>query len=320
MVRNANLNVYLHEGYDWADTRKAILERTRTVRRRLEKIRQLLASGQTPDSSVDEASVVMFGSVQLGLPPGSNDLSPKELLAAIDQELGDGTEVDEQSTIAPSLRPTSEDVTQRSRSTRGRNGQGGRRRRRLTRSTSAAVQLRLHGLSASLDIFEGSDELSRNTSTRSEAEKSRLDVRVAELEIIDNVKTSTWHKFLSELRPSDGGTLRPSNSPMARAEIKAMRGDRGPGNAPTEFLLKVGLYPSLASRSRSELTPTLHTGQGRPAQALRRPGRTRLPQGLRGVRSTAACPTLSTCGIARSTGDVLSYVSVNRRTEPIPRR
>ncbi|BGP58606.1 autophagy-related protein 2 [Rhodotorula sphaerocarpa] len=216
VVRNANLNVYLHEGYDWADTRKAILERTRTVRRRLEKIRQLRASGQTPDSSVDEASVVMFGSVQLGLPPGSNDLSPKELLAAIDQELGDGTEVDEQ-TLAIDARPE--------------------------RSTSAAVQLRLHGLSASLDIFEGSDELSRNTSTRSEAEKSRLDVRVAELEIIDNVKTSTWHKFLSELRPSDGGTLRPSNSPMARAEIKAMRGDRGPGNAPTEFLLKAKVAP-----------------------------------------------------------------------------
>lgn len=56
--------VLLHEGYDWASTRKAIEEETQAVRKRLGKIKELLAAGQTPDPSMEQASV-LFNSIYI---------------------------------------------------------------------------------------------------------------------------------------------------------------------------------------------------------------------------------------------------------------
>lgn len=56
--------ILLHDGYDWASTRQAIETETQAVRQRLDKIRQLLAAGQTPDPSMERASV-LFNSVYI---------------------------------------------------------------------------------------------------------------------------------------------------------------------------------------------------------------------------------------------------------------
>ena len=235
------MSVRLYEGFDWANTRRAIQERAKAVRRRLQKIRQLLASGQTPDASAEDASVVMFGSVQLGLPAGSSDLPPKDLLAAIDRELEDSPETDGQSTTAASRQAASEDATQRERPSASTTTQTGKRRRRLTRPASCAIEINLRGINALFESFDPVTQLTGQTSRDQHQPPllSRLNLDAAHLDILDNLQSSTWHKFLTELRPSDGGVVRPSGTSMVRVEMSTVRGEAEASAAQGEILLKV---------------------------------------------------------------------------------
>jgi hypothetical protein len=236
----------LYEGFDWANTRKAIQERAKAVRRRLQKIRQLLASGQTPDASAEDASVVMFGSVQLGLPAGASDLPPKDLLAAIDQELEDSPETDGQSTTAASRQAASEDATQRGRRSASTNAKTGKRRRRLTRPASCAIEINLRGINALFESFDAVTQLTGQTSHDPHQPPllSRLNLDAAHLEILDNLQSSTWHKFLTELRPSDGGVVRPTGTSMLRVEMSTVRGEADASATQGEILLKVSWFDS----------------------------------------------------------------------------
>jgi autophagy-related protein 2 len=91
-VHDASISIQLHEGYDWIRTRRAIEEEIKAVRRRLAKIRQLLASGQKADESLDkgETGSTLFNSVYIGLDQNQDGLDdPAALLAAIDEQLAD---------------------------------------------------------------------------------------------------------------------------------------------------------------------------------------------------------------------------------------
>ncbi|KAK4056087.1 autophagy- protein 2 [Microbotryomycetes sp. JL221] len=223
-VSQCDFHVQLHDGYDWARTRKAIEDEARAVRRRLAKIRQLLAHGQQPDASAEEASVLMFGSVQLGLPPGASELPPAQLIAAIDEELRSeaDTDIDTESTAsewepilsgpqAPgaSSRVSGADSSRKQKTTGARTG---KKRKRLTRSRDHAIHIVCQDLTATFDSFPAQNDTA-----------SRIRIDLEQFSIVDNVATSTWHKFLTELRPSDGGVVRPSGAPMVRIELKNMR-------------------------------------------------------------------------------------------------
>lgn len=202
-MTECEINVHIHEGYDWAKTRKAIEEQAKVVRRRLEKIRQLLASGQTPDSSADEASVLMFGSIQLGLPPGSSELTNGQLLVAINEELDDESDT---ASSTSSWQPLSGQPQSTKPTLVGKS------RKKLTRSSTFAIEINLRGINASFDSYSPVDQL---------ASKIKLDV--SNFDIIDNIRTSTWKKFLTELRPSDGGIVRASGASMIRFEMSKFR-------------------------------------------------------------------------------------------------
>ena len=88
-VHNFNATLLLYDGYDWARTRKIIEEKAKEMRRRLAKIRQLVASGQTPDPSVEETNALLFNSVYIGLEHNVDELEPGALIAAIDEELNE---------------------------------------------------------------------------------------------------------------------------------------------------------------------------------------------------------------------------------------
>ncbi|GAA6002021.1 Atg2p [Rhodotorula paludigena] len=244
-LRNADVSVHLHEGYDWSATRKAIEEEAKAVRRRLEKIRQLLASGQAPDATAENASVLMFGSVQLGLPPGTSELPPKELLAAINEELDDTPDSDVVSTAASSW-STVPGGGGKAKSTRASApAVVGKSRKRLTRSKAFAIEVNLRGLDASFDAYSTDASLAASITTASGREQlaSRIKADVAALDIIDNIKTSTWHKFLTELRPNDGGTVRPTGAPMAKVEMSSVKPIGRVAEAQEEVLLKIKVSP-----------------------------------------------------------------------------
>lgn len=237
-LTNLNVEVHIHEGYDWFATRKAIEEEAKAVRRRLEKIRQLLASGQAPDASADEASVLMFGSVQLGLPPGASELPRNQLLAAINEELDDG-QTDAESTVS-SWQTLAGQAGQQP--TPRQAALVGKARKRLTRSKAFAIQVKLSGVSAAFDTHPSASQV---------ASKIRADLD--SFEIVDNVRTSTWKKFLTELRPSDGGVVRSSGASMVRFELSKLRSAERPSSGQEEIAMKVS--PALELRLFRADTP-----------------------------------------------------------------
>ncbi|CDR48494.1 hypothetical protein NBRC10512_002153 [Rhodotorula toruloides] len=240
---NSDISIRLHEGYDWAATRKAIEEEAKAVRRRLEKIRQLLASGQAADASAETASVLMFGSVQLGLPPGASELPAKELLAAINEELDDSPTSDAVSTAASSwqsfpggtppatARPPAPAVV-------------GKLRKRLTRSKAFAIEINVRDLNANFDSYSSSLSIQASRLLGVDpALSSKIQADIGDLEIIDNIKTSTWRKFLTELRPSEGGVMRPTGGRMARLELRAVKPVGKLPHAHDELVAKLRVSP-----------------------------------------------------------------------------
>lgn len=242
-MTNADISVHLHEGYDWYTTRKAIEEESKAVRRRLEKIRQLLASGQTPDATAENASVLMFGSHQLGLPPGADEMAPKDLLAAIDEELERGGQDDDAASTTASSWQTfpggknSTDIG--NKKSTAATATVGRHRKRLTRSKAFAIEVNVRGLNTSFDSFSETPLSVQSSLTPLPRPGSRIKVDVSSFDIIDNIKTSTWRKFLTEMRPSDGGLVRATGSPMARIELETMKPVEQVDTAQDEINLKV---------------------------------------------------------------------------------
>jgi autophagy-related protein 2 len=151
---------------------------------------------------VDETSTLLFNSVYIGLEQDVDELEPGALIAAIDEELNDEVENESQSSWQ-SLRPPSTGKS-RVRSPRVHG-------KRLTRSRGPSIEFRLSGLDAELDNYRpGEPFLSRTFAT------------VRDLEILDHIKTSTWQKFLTELRSDSRGNIRETDSNMVRVELRTV--------------------------------------------------------------------------------------------------
>jgi autophagy-related protein 2 len=201
---NCDVTLFLYDGYDWAKTRKTIEDGIKEMRRRLAKIRQLVASGQKQDPKIDEqTSTLLFNSVYVGLEEDVDGLDPGALIAAIDDELNDDLEIASQSSWQ-SLRPAST-PKHRTRSSRIHG-------KRLTRSRSPSIEIRLVELNAEVDHFRPGELL-----------VSRTFITVRDAEILDHIKTSTWKKFLTELRSDVRGNVRETDSNMIRAELRSVR-------------------------------------------------------------------------------------------------
>ncbi|CUA70867.1 Autophagy-related protein 2 [Cryptococcus neoformans var, neoformans B-3501A] [Rhizoctonia solani] len=208
-VQNCDVTVRLHDGYDWEKTRLAIEQGRKAVRRRLEKIRQLLASGQAPDESIEDTHTVLFNSIYVGLQQDLEDMEPDAMIAAIDQELaddgGDTVTVSSWQTLAGAQ---SSKATPKRRSSKASSKKSGR----LTRSRGPRIEILLKGLSASVSQF-GSDE----------ATAMRALVTIKDLEILDHIKTSTWNAFLTSMAADSRGNVRETGSNMVRAEFSIVR-------------------------------------------------------------------------------------------------
>ncbi|KAG8893886.1 autophagy- protein 2, partial [Tulasnella sp. 403] len=214
-VKDTEVMVHLHDGYDWLATRKAIEDEVRAMRRKLMKIRQLLASGQVPDESVEETHTLLFNSVHIGLPQNVDEMETGELMAAIDEELKSNDE-DETATqsswqslnrsmgASPSARTPSQLATPKPHRVRGR---------KLTRSKHSRIDVCLYGLEAEVDKLHPNE--SEGT--------SRTLVKVKDIEILDHIKTSTWKKFLTEIKSDSKGNIRETDSYMARVELKMVK-------------------------------------------------------------------------------------------------
>ncbi|THH20691.1 hypothetical protein EW146_g715 [Bondarzewia mesenterica] len=220
-IHRAGVTLFLYDGYDWASTRRTIENEIKEMKRRLAKIRQLVASGQTYDPNVDETSTLLFNSVYVGLEQDLDELEPAALIAAIDEELKEDVETATQSSWQ-SLRPQSHGKAA-PKPTRI-SGQ------RLTRARGPSIEFRLLGLDAEVDQYRPDEEL-----------VSRIFATIKDVEIFDHVKTSTWRKFLSALHSDSRGNIRETGSNMVRIELRTVRPVQG--NPSEEARLRAKLLP-----------------------------------------------------------------------------
>lgn len=200
-MHHCDVTVFLYDGYDWARTRRIIEDETKEIRRKLARIRQLLASGQAPDPSVEETNALLFNSVYIGLEHNVDELEHNALMEAIDAELADDIETVSQSSWQ-SFRP-------QHTSSSPNEGRIKRSPKALTRSSGPCIEFRLQGLETELDQYASHPSVA-----------SRTLVTVRDVEILDHIKTSTWSKFLTSMRTDSRGNIRETDSNMVRVELR----------------------------------------------------------------------------------------------------
>ena len=218
-AKQCDATLLLYDGCDWSRTRRIIEEEAKNMRRKLAKIRQLVAEGQTPDPSVEETNTVLFNSVYLGLEHNVDELEPGALLSAIDEELNDDLETASQSSWQ-SLQPQPTSPGGKSGTKRSRKG------RVSKRSKGPSIEFRLMNLSAEMDQYRDHPTVA-----------SRTLITVHNIEILDHIKSSTWRKFLTALWLDSKGNIRETGSNMARVELCKVY--PAPGNPITEARLRV---------------------------------------------------------------------------------
>jgi autophagy-related protein 2 len=196
------INIQLFDGFDWQKTRKTIEDEIKAVRRRLERIRQLLASGQKADESIEHTSSTLFNSIYIGVDQ-QNDMDTAALLKAIDDEL-DGLGDDTASQSSWQTMPVPGSTEKRSRvRLRGK---------RLTRSKRPQIEFSLKGLRAEFDQYAYGAPTAQ-----------RIGMNAASFEILDHIKTSTWKKFLTEMKADSRGNVRETDADMLRVEVLVVR-------------------------------------------------------------------------------------------------
>jgi len=220
-LRESDVSLLLYDGYDWPRTRKAIEEGVREMRKKLAKIRQFVASGQTQEPIPEDTSALLFNSVYIGLHEDVDATQPEALIAAIDNELREDFETGTQSSWQTMQTPI---ATPRTPATRV---QG----KKLTRARGSSIEFCLSGVNAELNNFGGNSVVS-----------SRTFVTVRDLEILDHIKTSTWKKFLTSLRSDSKGNIRETGANMVRIELHSVL--PAPGHKSEESRLRVRvIYP-----------------------------------------------------------------------------
>ncbi|KAF8559774.1 hypothetical protein OG21DRAFT_1503004 [Imleria badia] len=202
-VHDSDIVLFLHDGFDWPRTRKIIEKEVKEMRKKLARIRQLVATGQTQEPLDEAASATLFNSFHIGLERDLESMDPDTLIAAIDEELDDSAETGAESSWQ-SLHPASPGRPHIV-STRVHG-------KRLTRSKGPSIEIRLEGLNAEIDNYRPGETL-----------VSRTLILVRDLEILDHIKTSTWKKFLTDMRSDSRGNVRETDSNMARVELLSVR-------------------------------------------------------------------------------------------------
>ncbi|KAL5490249.1 ATG2 [Sanghuangporus weigelae] len=221
-AQDCEVHLLLYDGYDWERTRRTIREEVKRVRRRLAKIRQLLASGQTYDPNVEEVNSRLFDSVYVGLEPEAEDLDGNALMAAIDDELAVDTSDMASESSWQSFQPEKKATTGVPRQSLRVN--------RLDRSQAPSIEFSIRGMAIDFDQYlPGASLASRFLST------------IRDLEILDHIKTSTWSTFLTELRSDSRGNIRETDSNMVRVELQILQPFQG--HHEQEARLKAKILP-----------------------------------------------------------------------------
>ncbi|KAI5859035.1 hypothetical protein BZA05DRAFT_346478 [Tricharina praecox] len=225
-VRDVHVIFNLHDGYDWQRTRDTISQAVRKVESKVAERRNRRVSF---DMEEDDESVVddfLFNSIYIGIPANR---APGDLTNDINRHFDDQMSETSYATTTAEGRP----LSARSRSTvtgdfhHSRSGKN-RSGLKLSRSRHHKMQFELKGVNVDFLLFPPtSDEVQLS-----------VDARIRDLEIFDNVPTSTWRKFVTYCQECGDREI---NSDMVRLECMVVK--PVPGLAATELILKANILP-----------------------------------------------------------------------------
>jgi autophagy-related protein 2 len=208
-IRNVDAFLHLYGGFDAESTRKAFEDEAKRVRRRLQRIKQMLDQGQIPDDSVEEATATLFDSMHVSLPKGRTaaDMNATELMQVVDEEMDDQTETASTASTWKQFVPGRVDSPTFSSK---------RKRSKLARSKDSMIEFEFKGIQVNFDSFDDGDA----------DVQSKLDLRVRSLRILDHIKTSTWQTFLTGMS-SSALRLSESQPDMVRLELTSVLSTSG---------------------------------------------------------------------------------------------
>ncbi|CAK7225151.1 autophagy-related protein 2 [Sporothrix eucalyptigena] len=231
-VRDVHVIWNLFDGYDWQHTRDVIAKTVEEVEAKAQArwtgYRRRSGQDQYIPYSEDEEeeSVIgdfLFNSIYIAIP---STRDPRDLTRAINQDIYGDAAGDNESVAGTTI--TAISARTGATGAGGHPSRGRSKRLKLHRSRQHKIAFELRGVSADLVVYPpGSGET-----------QSSIDVRVHDLDVLDNVPTSTWKKFATYDR--DAGE-RPIDGDMVHLEILVVK--PVPELAATEFVLKVAVLP-----------------------------------------------------------------------------
>jgi autophagy-related protein 2 len=223
-LRDFNLIWKLYDGYDWEQSKNEVMNA------------YARAKAQAKNGNVGGAGSSIGETSGSSLEADSNSLferflgsSPFIKNSDFDATSQTGSEVDY---IVDDHSDTASQVSSRlgSENTNIREGKRPEHSsRRLNRSKSSKLDIKLEKVNLDIDIFPNDDLLA-----------FRMLLLIRDVEILDHIKTSAWHKFLSHMRPDNDTSPRESKSNMVRVELNSVRPT--PTDSLEELRLKVNLF------------------------------------------------------------------------------
>ncbi|KAF2483273.1 hypothetical protein BDY17DRAFT_249818 [Neohortaea acidophila] len=221
-VRDLHIIWNIYDGYDWQRTREGITEAVEQVELRAEE-RKARRRQSAHDAEDDESVIAdfLFNSIYIGVPSRHD---AHDLRRQINRDIDELVSETESVPVSGMSRPATV-YSASGRPVRSRQ----KKRLKLERSRTHKIAFELKGVSADILVFpEDSAEV-----------VSSVDVRVRDVEVFDNVPTSTWRKFLTHLSNEPGD--REMAKPMLHLELFNVRTLEK--FAASEIVLHVSLLP-----------------------------------------------------------------------------
>ena len=232
-LRNTRVVWNLHDGYDWPRTRDVIALAVQKLEQKAADALSAKARRKTPrptrtvtlpevlygedpyafdedeeDDFDDDSEIgdILFNSIYVGVRRGQD---PRSLARNINRDL----DAQSETTSQVSTTPSSPMRSSRGASPSGANPLDRTRRPakslRLKRSRTQKVQINLRALGVDFELL--ADEVGQSV-------LSNLRLKIGDLEILDNVPTSSWNKFVTYWRGGDN-RRRETASAMVALEV-----------------------------------------------------------------------------------------------------
>lgn len=204
-LSNADVSLQLFGGYDWVSTREAVEKEHEKLRKKLIKIRQLLATGQkaSDDSHYNEI---------LDYVDDVDTDNDEDLIKAIDKRLENDNEHDNNEDDNEwqniEVKRTFDNINKQ-RPTDYHTSIN--YKKSLLRSTSPIIEITACGVNGKYIKFNSDNDDCLN---------DNLHLNLRDVEIFDKLKTSSWNKFLTPLRSDLHGISRETDSNMVAIKVE----------------------------------------------------------------------------------------------------